>query len=114
MKNTADSVIYIGQHLLEVKDKLQHGQFGDWLKAEFDWTPRTTQNFINVAVRFGDQQKRNIFAFAPSALYLLSSPSLPEEAVQEATARAKQGEQITHKTAKGIVEKHTLLSVLFS
>jgi hypothetical protein len=33
--------------------------------------------------------------YAPSALYLLSAPSTPEEAVQEARAMAESGEVVT-------------------
>lgn len=104
MNNTVQSVVEIGRKLIEVKEKLGHGQFGGWLTNEFDWSHDTASRFINVTNRFGEISQ--IAKFAPSALYLLSTPSVPNEAIEEATARAEQGEKITHKTAKAIAEKH--------
>lgn len=39
----------IGKELLSVKDDLGHGNFGPWLEAEFAMTPRSAQNFMNIA-----------------------------------------------------------------
>jgi hypothetical protein len=47
---------------------------------------------------------------APSALYELAAPSLPDAARSEAFARAKAGESITYKTAKDIKQKYALPS----
>ena len=38
-----------------MKNALPHGRFGPWLKAEFGWTERTAQNFMNVAGQFGSK-----------------------------------------------------------
>ena len=101
-RRTAQDIIDIGRKLIEVKQRLGHGQFGAWLEAEFAWTDRTAQRFMQVAERFGEN--RHIVEFAPSALYLLAAPSVPDEAREEVLRRAEQGEAITHKAAKQIVE----------
>ena len=36
VKRTAQGVIEIGRKLIEVKQLLPHGAFGNWLEAEFD------------------------------------------------------------------------------
>ena len=108
MKRTAQGIVEIGQKLIEVKAKLGHGRFGDWLEAEFDWSWDTASNFMRVAQRFGDDPKFS--DFAPSALYLLSTPSTPETARLEAIARASAGEPITYTTAKAIRQKHKVPS----
>lgn len=79
-----------------------HGYFGEWLKAEFDWTERTARRFMAVADSF-KSDKLSDLDIAPSALYLLSAPSTPEEVREEALDRAEAGEPITHAIAKEIV-----------
>jgi hypothetical protein len=108
MKRTARGIVEIGQKLIEVKEKLGHGRFGDWLQAEFGWSWDTAGRFINVAIRFGDFPQ--IAEFAPSALYVLAAPSVPGAARTEAITRAQAGEHITYTTAEEIKRKHLLLS----
>ena len=103
MKRTAQDIIEIGQELITVKSQLDHGMFIGWLKIEFGWTRMTANNFIHVAERFKLENFSHL-DFAPSALYLLASPSIPEDAREEALSRAESGERITHRVAKEIVE----------
>jgi hypothetical protein len=101
VRRSAQDIIEIGQKLIEVKERLPHGQFGPWLDTEFGWKTTTAWNFIQVAIKFSNFE--DLDQFAPSALYLLAAPSTPDEARQEALDRAAQGETITHATAKQIV-----------
>src|SRR5437899_13084922 len=55
MKRTAEDIIATGEDFLEVKGDLDHGQFKDWLKAEFDMSYDTAINFMQVAKKFGDK-----------------------------------------------------------
>ncbi len=105
VRRAAQDIIEIGQKLIEVKEHLEHGQFGAWLKAEFDWSERTARQFMTVA----DQFKTANFAdlnIGASALYLLAAPSTPDAARDEALERAAAGETITHQAARQIVEQH--------
>ncbi len=74
--------IDIGNKLIEVKARLGHGNFGTWLDTEFGWGKDTANRFMNVASNFANCEISNMFA--PSALYLLSAPSTPDEARHEA------------------------------
>ncbi len=109
-RRTTYDLIDIGHYLIEVKEKLGHGNFYNWLLAEFNWSPRSATRFINVARRFGDQSVTladlNIL---PSALYVLAVPSTPDTAVEEALDRAKTGEVITERLASGIRAEHISL-----
>jgi len=105
MKRTAQGIVEIGQRLIEVKTRLEHGRFGDWLKAEFDWSWDTAGRFINVATRFSTVPQ--VAEFAPTALYILAASSTPKPAREEAIARAEAGEYITYTTAKEIKKKYT-------
>lgn len=104
VRRSAQDIIEIGQKLIEVKERLGHGNFGPWLEREFGWTTTTAWNFMQVAGKFSNFE--NLENFGASALYLLASPSTPEPARLEAIERAEAGEVITHKTAQAIVEDY--------
>src|SRR5262249_25300922 len=101
---SAQGIVEIGRHLLKAKKHLAHGLFGRWLQAEFRWTARQAERFMNVAECFGKNDKLSVFS--PSALYLLAAPSTPEAARQEALDAAAAGERGTHARAKEIVSRH--------
>jgi hypothetical protein len=105
MKRTAQDIIEIGEKLIDVKERLGHGYFGGWLEGEFDWNERMARRFMSVAETFKTDNLSDL-NFAPSALYLLAAPSTPDEAREEAIARAQSGEAITHTKAKEIVAEH--------
>jgi len=105
MKRTAQDIIEVGQKLLEVKKKLGHGRFGDWLQAEFQWSISAATRFMQVSEQFQFVNLANL-DLAPSALYELAAPSTPQAARNEAVARAKTGELITYKAAKTIKQKY--------
>ena len=105
MKRTVESIFEIGHKLIEVKERLGHGRFGDWLEAEFAWTDRMARKFMQVAETFKSENFSDL-PFAPSALYELAAPSTPEQARLEAIARAEAGEPITNKTAKALKQKY--------
>lgn len=105
MRRTAQGIVDIGQKLLEIKEKLGHGNFLNWLKKEFDWSELTAQRFMQVARQFKSNNLLDL-NIAPSALYILSAPSTQEEVREEALARAQAGEKITYKTAKEIKQNH--------
>ncbi|MEO1296507.1 MAG: site-specific DNA-methyltransferase, partial [Cyanobacteria bacterium J06636_16] len=79
-------------------------QFVAWLEAEFEWTPRTAYNFINVFETFRDFEKFSKIDAAASALYLLAAPSTPQEVRDEFLQRALSGEKITHKNVQKTIK----------
>ena len=102
MRRTAQDVFDIGQKLSEIKTRLGHGQFGNWLKAEFEWSERTAQNFIRVYESFKSENFADLH-FSQTALYVLAAA--PEEARLEAIELAKE-KAIPLAEVKEIVEKH--------
>jgi len=104
MRRAAQDIIDIGTKLIEVKDQLGHGNFGNWLNAEFGWSHDTAGRYMNVSRAF--IQIPHGAEFQAKALYLLSAPSTPDEAREEALEIAKSGEPITYATAKAIVAQH--------
>jgi len=104
MKRTAQDIIEIGQKLIEVKQRLGHGQYRKWIASEFGWGKSTANSFENVARQFADVQ--NLDAFAPSALYELAAPSTPKTAREEAISLAQTGNKISYSVSKEIKKKH--------
>jgi len=76
MRRTTQEIIEIGQKLTDVKAQLGHGNFGMWLNAEFDWSVRTANRFMQVAENFKLVTVTDLDITA-SALYFLASPSTP-------------------------------------
>ncbi|MEM7590591.1 MAG: DUF3102 domain-containing protein [Cyanobacteria bacterium P01_A01_bin.83] len=105
VRRSGQDIIDIGQSLIDVKGKLEHGQFYLWLETEIGLNYRTANRFMSVAERFKSEQLLDL-DILPSALYELSAPSVPETATEEALLRAKQGEKINVDTAKKIKSKH--------
>lgn len=108
MKRTAQSIIKVGQKLIEVKEKLGHGQFLNWLSAEFEWSWDTAKRFMRVAEVFGNNPHIADFNLAPTALYELAAPSTPLAAREEALSRAEAGESITSAGVKALKQKYAL------
>ena len=92
-----------------MKQKLGHGYFGDWLKAEFDWGEWTARKFMQVARRFKSVKFTDL-DIAASALYILAADSTPEAARLEALNRASLGEQISHSKAQAITKRYKILA----
>jgi hypothetical protein len=103
IRRAAEWIVEIGIELNDAKNLLPHGSFGDWLQSEFEWSERTAQRYMRIANRF--DEKRHTVGFGSSALYALSSPDVPEEAIDEAIEAAK-AEPVTVAKAKEIIERH--------
>jgi len=84
-------IIAIGNELLKVKAKLQHGLWQGWLEVECDIHIRTAQRFMQAATALGD--KSDTVSFLPlSTIYHLAAPSIPEEARSSIIEKIETGE----------------------
>jgi protein gp37 len=101
-RRAAREVVATGLDLIEVKRRLGHGKFQDWIQSEFSWSALTARRFMWVAEAFG--QNEQIVRFAPSALYALAAKSVPEDARKRAIEMAESGRFIRHSDALEIIE----------
>ena len=106
MKRTSEDIIEIGKDLMEVKKRLNHGQFGFWLENEFEMSESTALNFMRVAEKFGTKSA-TVTDFTPKVIYLLAAPSTPDEVVEKAQAVAASGEKVTVADVKRWKNKAT-------
>lgn len=53
-QQAAVNIIEIGRRLYQVKEMLPHGEWGNWLEKEVEFTDRTAQNFMRVAREFSN------------------------------------------------------------
>ena len=109
IRQTAKNIINIGEKLAQVKQELKHGEFRNWLKAEFNWSISSATKFMQVGKQFKNVNFTH-FNFSASALYLLAAPSTPESAREYALKLADRGENITYSLAKLVVKQHKELA----
>jgi hypothetical protein len=79
-RRTVADIIDIGTDLLKVKAAFGHGNFTQWLDAEFRNDKRTAQRFMQVAARLGDKSDTVSF-LPPATVYRLASKSMPDDVV---------------------------------
>lgn len=105
-ERTKRDILDIGRELTETKTKLEHGQFGDWLSVEFGMSDRMARHFMQVYEVYGAKTE-TVSVLNDSALYLLSGPSVPEEARQEVEQQAiATGKSPTKAQVQQVIARH--------
>lgn len=101
---TAAGIVQIGQYLTEVKDRLPHGKFLEWIEREFAWKADTARNFMHVFEHFKNRNFRDL-QIDVSALYLIAAPSIPEPVRAHVIQRAENGEHVNHIGVRALVKR---------
>jgi len=104
----ARSVVGIGERLIAVKARLGHGNYLNWLEAEFEWGERTARRYMTAAEVYGTLFKTDTVSdlIAMRTLTLLASESTPEEAKQEVARLVTSGQRVTETAARQIIATH--------
>src|SRR5687768_6309412 len=87
------AIIETGRDLLAIKEQLGHGQFLEWIQAEFGMTDRTAENYTRAATEFGDKIEI-ISNLPPTEVYRLASPSTPPSVRDTVVSRLEAGERV--------------------
>jgi len=100
-------IIEVGHELIAAKAELVHGEWLPWLDQEFGWSEAAAQRYMQVARAFQIPQAEGFkgLTIDATALYALSAPDVPQEARDEAVARAEAGEHVTKREAEEMVAK---------
>ena len=106
-KNIINDGIEIGRRLTEVSDRIGHGKWGPWIKAEFDWSETTARRFMNL-YEFAQTNSAHLadLNMPVSALYLLAAPSISDELRNKVIERAKV-EKVKHADVVEAIKKDT-------
>jgi len=89
-RSAREAILAIGKELLIVKDLLGHGRFGEWLKAEFDWSEKTAQNYMSVARAFASAPAAAA-QFPANVAYKIAAKSTPAPVRAAIIAEAASG-----------------------
>jgi hypothetical protein len=95
--------IEIGRDLIAVKEKLGHGHFGNWLKAEFDTDERTVQNYMRAA-KWVDGKSESVSDLPINAIYELSAPSTPVAIQEKVLSELDAGRRVTRDEIRRMVK----------
>jgi Protein of unknown function (DUF3102) len=104
-KRTAHDIYEIGRRLTEAKKLVGHGNWLNWLDAEFGWTDRTALNFMHVFQMWPESETVSDLDINISALYRLARPSTPVAAREEIIKRADAGTPITVANVEDVIEQ---------
>jgi hypothetical protein len=100
---TAATIVEIGRNLTEVKERVGHGKFLDWIDKEFGWGDRSARNFMMVYDRFKTANFADL-EIDVSALYLIAAPKTSESVRADLIRLAESGEHVTHAIARAAID----------
>lgn len=106
------SILEIGKLLIEAKDALPHGDWGNWLRERVEFSERTAQNFMRVAREYASNpQLVADLGSVRKAIALLDVPEEEREAFVEETdaaqLTARQLEAAIRERNAAIAERET-------
>jgi hypothetical protein len=104
MAKSVQDIIDIGFDLIDVKEKLGHGEFQHWVKSELGISPRTAQNFMNAANHLGSKSEL-ISHLPPTVVYALAAPSMPGDVRATLMEVAEKGDLVTETMVKKFREQ---------
>lgn len=107
-RRAAEDIFHIGARLLEIQGAIPK-QFTVWIETEFDYSPYTAGEYMNIARRFADDPMR-IIDVPATVLRKIGSPSLPDEGVdailEAVEAKREVGETLKVAEAEAIANEY--------
>ena len=98
-------IIEIGNELIAAKRDMGHGNWGTWLKNEFDWTQQTANRFMRVADRFGKLNTGVQFKSATLQAMLALPFGTEQEFIDEQAEKGKPVEEMTKREVQSAVKE---------
>lgn len=104
-RRVVSEIVAIGSKLAEIKARVGHGRYGQFIRDRLWFSERTAQQFVQSyeflkSARCADFEKLHIDA---SAIRLLARPSTPNEVRIEALERAKKPEGLSYGELKELI-----------
>jgi hypothetical protein len=104
VKTHTSAVIEAGLDLIAVKQHLEHGQFSNWVLAEFNFSLATAENYMRAA-RFAEGKISTVTILQPATVYRLAAKSTPPEIVESVMERASRGEVVSDRQVLAAIEE---------
>lgn len=98
---TAQNIIEIGKRLIEVKENIGYGNFGDYLKNKVEFSRQTANRFMSIANEFSNCSAMS--NLGSTKLFLLAG--LDEEDRQEVMQESNIEEMTTRELEQVVKEK---------
>jgi hypothetical protein len=95
------TLIRMGNLLQFAKDRLDHGQFEDWIERETPISVRTAQRHM-AAAKLADKND-SVSLLPPSTVRMLAAKATPPEIVESVLAHAASGNILSESTVKGMI-----------
>ena len=83
-----------GRDLIAIKQRMEHGTFGAFIRDELGITPRAAENYMNAA-RFLEGKSETLSHLPSAILYALAAPTAPAAVVDAVVAAAAAGTPLT-------------------
>jgi len=101
---TAQNIIEIGKRLIQAKESLPHGEWGNWLKDKVDFRPETASRYMQVSREFPNLT--SISNLGSGKLFALLS--LPSEERETFITENNVEDMTTRELQQAIKEKKAL------
>jgi hypothetical protein len=101
---TTANMIEVGQDLVAIKDRLNHGQFTSWVEAEIGISIRTAQGYMRFAM-LAEGKSETVALLPPSTARMLASKSTPPEIVQQVIAKAATGNIVPDRVVRDLISE---------
>jgi hypothetical protein len=98
----AANILEIGRELQAVKQRLEHGQFLNWVQAACMLSARSAQLMMKAAAR-AEGKDEIVAHLEPTAIYLLAAPSTPETVRQRVMSQLEAGQRPAPQVIKSMI-----------
>ena len=116
LKRMANDVIELSKVCHEYHEEFGYQEYVRWCREELGIAETMGRKFLSVYDKFTAKiavtPGHYLTGIQPSVLYMLAAPSTPESARDEALELAEQGEKLTTKEAKELIEAHKKIESL--
>lgn len=107
LRRTSADLLVIGRLLVNARRRLgSRGRFGEWVEKEIHLPRRTITRLMQVARAFSSLTYEAAKRIAPTALYAMSEPAVPQSFREYIAEEALGGREITGAEAAALLADH--------
>jgi DNA repair exonuclease SbcCD ATPase subunit len=112
LKRTANEYVNLSQICHEYHNEFGYQDYEQWIKNDLGLGITRGKQLLTVYDQFGVTPQSGVDYLPVATMFLLAAPSVPESARTEAIEKAENGEKLTIKQTKELVEAHKRIGAL--